>query len=209
MFGKRHGRRMGRWFLTPTPKKREVYGQFHTEGVVNRVLVYKRVGMLRSWGMRWSDLHVDWLSTGWRIDHRRKGLEEADQLPYYTLTAVNTLFLSSDYKQPSFHSCPKVGPFLSLNACFNLQTNILRSFQGPVNNVLQSWSLGTWWNHPDSSTSICVGSLLEHPSRKDCVLSTHPRAPVFSKSLLRSWKDKLKLSRNRRNHLVKLQAVPP
>lgn len=91
----------------------------------------------------------------------------------------HALILSSDYKQPSFHSPPKAGPFLSLNECFNLQTNILRSFQGLVNNVLQSWSPGTWRNHPDSSTSICVGSLLEHPSRKDCVLSSTHWPPSF------------------------------
>ena len=44
--------RMGRWFLTRTPKKREVYGQLLIEGILNRVLVYERVGMLRGWGMR-------------------------------------------------------------------------------------------------------------------------------------------------------------
>ena len=78
------------------------------------------------------------------MDHRRKGLEASRSGSLlHSDCSKQALILSSDYKQPTFRSRPKTGPFLSLNACFNLQTNILRSFQGLVNNVLQSWSLGT------------------------------------------------------------------
>lgn len=88
-----------------------------------------------SWALIWSDLHVGavTLTTTRRVGHRTKALEA--RIPVILHLAREVLLLFSGDNLSCMYTL-KLGPFLSLTACSNLQTNVSVSWYL----VKPSWS---------------------------------------------------------------------